>query len=98
MIERAGARVRVRIDATLHPTEARDAAARLTELATVIEAEVPAAAEDAVIADVQAALAAVELDDRLRALLARRIGVHLARAAYRRPDSAAALGRLETRP
>lgn len=86
MIERAGARIRVHLTGHLNPSEAQDAAARLTTLADQILDEIPASDVARVMSD---ALAAI--DDRVRfgmdrEVLARMLARRLIEVGYRPPQ------------
>jgi hypothetical protein len=87
MIEQAGNRVRVILNGSLLPADARAAADELNRLAGVIEAGVPDAAARAIADDVRAAVAQLpEGDGRTpRAAVLKAVADYLAQAGYTKP-------------
>jgi hypothetical protein len=85
MIERAGRRVRVRIDSDLHVDDARSAAAALTALVDQIDSETAPSEVDPVAADAAAALADMNLYGADKDAIAREVARYLVQAGYTRP-------------
>jgi hypothetical protein len=85
MIERAGRRIRVRIDEDLHVDDVRAAVATLTTLVEQIDAETPPSEVDPVAADTQAAIKDMHLYGADKDAIARQVARYLVQAGYTRP-------------
>lgn len=87
MIEQAGNRVRVILNGSLLPADARAAADELNRLAGVIEAAVPDVNAKAIADDVRAAVAQIpDSDGRTpRGVVLKAVSDYLAQAGYTKP-------------